>query len=109
MEVLAMVNHFQEQQTMLRWCNSDQQLADGLTKSSAQDKLRKFLMSGQKWNLHFDEEFVSAKKRRKIEQDKSEDAGFSDLSCGLNFSNVNLFRQRILGYAKLPPFLTMSC
>ena len=78
LEVLAMVNHFQKQQTVLRWCNSDQQLADGLTKSAAQDKLRKFLMTGQKWSLHFDEEFVSAKKRRKLEQ--SEDIEFSDLS-----------------------------
>ena len=78
LEVLAMVNHFQKQQTVLRWCNSDQQLADGLTKSAAQDKLRKFLMTGQKWSLHFDEEFVSAKKRRKLEQ--SEDVEFSDLS-----------------------------
>jgi hypothetical protein len=80
LEVLAMVNQFEKQQTVLRWCNSDQQLADGLTKSTAQDKLRKFLMIGQKWNLHFDEEFVSAKKRRKIDQDDAERIEFSHLS-----------------------------
>eukprot|EP00435_Cladocopium_sp_Y103_P011911 s1821_g3.t1 len=74
LEVLAMVNHFNNQQTILRWCNSDQQLADGLTKSSAQDKLRKFFMMGQKWNLHFDEEFISAKKRRKLNE-PAEDIG----------------------------------
>ena len=37
-------------------------------------------MTGQKWNLHFDEEFVSAKKRRKIDQEDAERAEFSDLS-----------------------------
>ena len=80
LEVLAMVKHFEKQKTVLRWCNSDQQLADGLTKSAAQDKLKRFLMTGQKWNLHFDEEFVSAKKRRKIDQEDAERAEFSDLS-----------------------------
>ena len=28
LEVLAMVKHFEKQKTVLRWCNSDQQLAD---------------------------------------------------------------------------------
>ena len=53
-----------EQGTILRWCNSDQQLSDGLTKIKAQDKISKFLGNGQRWNLVFDEKFTAAKKLR---------------------------------------------
>ena len=43
--------------------NSAAQLADGMTKVSAQDRIRQFLERGQIWNLAFDKEFISAKKR----------------------------------------------
>ena len=39
LELMAIVEHMEQQGTELRWCNSDQQLADGLTKASAQERL----------------------------------------------------------------------
>ena len=46
----------------LRWCNSDQQLADGMTKISAQDRTAQFLKNHQRWNLLYDETFTAAQK-----------------------------------------------
>ena len=65
LELLGLVQHLSAQKTELRWCNSDAQLADGLTKTSAQDRIKRFLVSGQMWNLKYDENFVSAKKVKK--------------------------------------------
>ena len=65
LELLGLVQHMIEQKTELHWCNSDAQLADGLTKTSAQDRIKRFLVSGQMWNLKYDENFVSAKKIKK--------------------------------------------
>ena len=62
LEVLGLSQHLVEQSTILRWCNSDQQLSDGMTKMSAQDKVANFLRRGQVWNLLFDESFTAAKK-----------------------------------------------
>eukprot|EP00435_Cladocopium_sp_Y103_P048347 s363_g14.t1 len=62
LEVLGLSQHLLEQGTILRWCNSDQQLSDGMTKIGAQDKIARFLNNGQKWNLVFDEKFTAAKK-----------------------------------------------
>ena len=61
---MAIVEHLERQSTTLRWCNSDQQLSDGLTKTGAQDKVAKFLNNGQRWNLVFDEKFTAAKRLR---------------------------------------------
>eukprot|EP00435_Cladocopium_sp_Y103_P068282 s815_g31.t1 len=72
LELMAIVEHLERQGTELRWCNSDQQLADGLTKASAQDRLRKFLLTGQLWSLAYDESFASAKKKRKLDQMRGE-------------------------------------
>ena len=46
---------------MLR-CDSDRQLADGLTKSAKQDVIKNFLVTGI-WKLRVDGAFISAKKR----------------------------------------------
>eukprot|EP00435_Cladocopium_sp_Y103_P076093 s5_g76.t1 len=62
LEVLGLSQHLLEQGTILRWCNSDQQLSDGMTKIGAQDTIARFLNNGQKWNLVFDEKFTAAKK-----------------------------------------------
>ena len=48
----------------MRCCDSDAQLADGLTKLSALDRVRKFLQAGQLWSLVHDDKFVSAKKKK---------------------------------------------
>ena len=63
LEVLGLIENLQRQETTLRWVNSAAQLADGMTKVSAQDRIRQFLEKGQIWNLAFDKEFISAKKR----------------------------------------------
>ena len=62
LEVMGLSQHLVEQETILRWCNSDQQLSDGMTKISAAEKVSKFVRSGQRWNLLFDESFTAAKK-----------------------------------------------
>ena len=64
LELLGLVQNMEKQGTELRWVNSDAQLADGMTKISAQDRIRKFLEEDQYWNLIHDEMFVAAKKRR---------------------------------------------
>lgn len=86
LELMGLVQHIEEQKTKLRWCNSDQQLADGLTKASAQDRLKQFLLKGQRWNLRYDEEFVSAKKTRKRireEEDAADDVSWIEFLQGL--------------------------
>ena len=55
----------------MEWCDSDHQLADGLTKSSKQDSLKKFLTAGT-WKLRHPGAFMSARRRRALEQ--TEDA-----------------------------------
>lgn len=72
LEVLGLSQHIEEQGTIVKWCNSDQQLSDGMTKISAQDKIDKFLEEGQRWNIVYDvydETFTSA-KRMKIQSAK---------------------------------------
>ena len=88
LEVLGLSQHLVDQSTILRWCNSDQQLADGMTKVSAQDKITKFLSSGQRWNLVYDSTFTAAKRLRaagplplKAEVDSLKDPSFTDLLC----------------------------
>eukprot|EP00435_Cladocopium_sp_Y103_P024092 s1073_g5.t2 len=62
LEVMGLSQHLVEQGTTLRWCNSDQQLADGMTKISAQDRISNFIKGNQRWNLLYDESFTAAKK-----------------------------------------------
>ena len=62
LELLHLTQNMDRQETILRWCNSDAQLADGMTKLQAQDRIRKFLTDDQVWNLHYDENFTSAKR-----------------------------------------------
>ena len=64
LEILALVQNMKLQATELRWCNSDMQLADGLTKVGAQDRMRRFLEEGQQWNVVYDPKFIAAKKLR---------------------------------------------
>ena len=65
LELQALSQHIQEQETTLLWCDSDHQLADGMTKSQKQDCIKKLLLSGV-WRLRFDDAFISAKKRRNM-------------------------------------------
>ena len=62
LEVLDLSQHLVEQGTILRWCSSDQEFAHGMTKILAQDRLKQFLKSNQRWNLLYDGTFTAVKK-----------------------------------------------
>ena len=66
LELMRVSENLAAQQTHLNWCDSDHQLADGLTKASKQDALKKFLSSGV-WRLRHPGAFMSAKRRRALE------------------------------------------
>ena len=66
-ELLAIRENMVRQDTSLLWVSSEAQLADGLTKSAAQDQFRLFMLRGQCWNVKYDPQFVAAKKKPKIE------------------------------------------
>ena len=72
-ELLSLVQQMDLQKTELRWCNGDAQLADGLTKVQAQDRLRRFLEKGQRWNIVYDDTFTAAKKLKGRLKSTSED------------------------------------
>ena len=54
---------------MMRWCNSHQQLADGVTKSAAKTKLAMELRRGAHC-LRYDPEYVASKKVKQEDKDK---------------------------------------
>ena len=62
-ECLAIRNRTKHAGVKLRWVDSDQELADGLTKMHAYDQLLRALQLN-KWSIVFDERFVSAKRKR---------------------------------------------
>ena len=64
LELLALQDSMGRNSTQLLWVSSDAQLSDGLTKSSAQDAFKAFMMKGQRWNVRFDPGFVAAKKKK---------------------------------------------
>lgn len=65
--------------TERRWCHSHAQLADAFTKSqrSAIHVLRSFLRKGY-WKLGHDEFFLSARKRRTLNKDVSDETTGED-------------------------------
>ncbi|CAE7794276.1 RE2 [Symbiodinium sp. CCMP2592] len=66
LELMGISENLQSQGTILNWCDSDHQLADGLTKSAKQDVLKKFLLQGR-WRLRHPGAFMSAKRRRVLD------------------------------------------
>ncbi|CAE7725645.1 RE2 [Symbiodinium sp. CCMP2592] len=66
LELMGISENLQSQGTILNWCDSDHQLADGLTKSAKQDVLQKFLLQGH-WRLRHPGAFMSAKRRRVLD------------------------------------------
>ena len=68
LELAALQQHISEQGTLVLWCDSDRQLADGLTKSSKQEVIKSFLITGS-WRLRMDGAFISAKKRRSMDKE----------------------------------------
>ena len=67
LELAALQQHISQQGTLVLWCDSDRQLADGLTKSSKQEVIKSFLITGT-WRLRMDGAFISAKKRKSMEK-----------------------------------------
>ena len=79
LELTGISDNLKLQATELGWCDSDHQLADGLTKASKQDALKKFLIQGH-WRLRHPGAFMSAKKRRSLEASKGASSSF-ETSC----------------------------
>ena len=65
LELMSVAENLRLQNTPLLWVSSDAQLADGLTKSAAQEVIKNFLMRNQTWNVKFDPQFVASKKKPK--------------------------------------------
>ena len=63
-EVLSIKERALATNTTIRWTDSDQQLADGLSKNQTYDQLLSIFQKGR-LSLVFDPEFVSAKKKRR--------------------------------------------
>ena len=86
LELISLSQHLEAHKTTLLWCDSNHQLADGLTKSSKQDVLKRFLAQGT-WRIRYDGAFISAKRRAcmlKMESQEgeyAEDATFLQM-CG---------------------------
>ena len=80
LEVLSLTQNLDQQGTVLRWCNSDMQLADGMTKIGAQDRMRRFLQQGQEWNVVYDPTFTAAKKLRSRATPEPAEADLRDTS-----------------------------
>ncbi|CAE7443334.1 RE1 [Symbiodinium sp. CCMP2592] len=70
LDLMGVSDQLKAQGTLLEWCDSDHQLADGLTKSSKQDSLRKFLTQGT-WRLRLPGAFMSARRRRALENEQA--------------------------------------
>ena len=68
---MAIRQQVRDQAIKVRWTNSDQQIADGLTKMAARPRLIQWLRSGHLCLQH-DPDFVSAKKIRRALADKIE-------------------------------------
>ena len=66
LELMGINENLRNQKTELCWCDSDHQVADGLTKSAKQDIVKKFLLQGH-WRLRHPGAFMSAKRRRALD------------------------------------------
>eukprot|EP00439_Symbiodinium_sp_Y106_P061014 s615_g9.t1 len=63
LELMSVSQHLVEQRTLLQWCDSDHQAADGMTMSQKQDVVKKLVATGR-WKFRLDGAFISAKKRK---------------------------------------------
>ena len=72
LELLSIRENMTKANARLLWVSSDAQLADGLTKASAADLMKTFMMKGQLWNVKYDPGFVAAKKKRRLNPESQE-------------------------------------
>lgn len=70
-EVAIVAERVSEMKATWKWVNSDQQVADGLTKPSAKEKFDNVLHRGNH-RLLFDPQFTAAKKISKMEKEEQE-------------------------------------
>ena len=70
LDLMGVADQLKAQGTLLEWCDSDHQLADGLTKGSKQDSLKKFLTQGV-WRLRLPGAFMSARRRRALQNEQA--------------------------------------
>ena len=72
-EIQICVERMQAAGGALRWCNSHQQLADGMTKASARSKLAHELQRGVHC-LRYDPEYTASKKVKQADKEIEQDA-----------------------------------
>eukprot|EP00959_Pyramimonas_sp_CCMP1952_P303163 6343568-Pyramimonas_sp.AAC.1 len=72
LELMAFERCIEETGLIVRWCHSEANLSDSLTKASAYGPIELYMRSGS-WVLVYDEEQLSAKKRK--ETNKNDFAG----------------------------------
>ena len=76
--------------TMMRWVNGTEQLADSLTKASSRRVMHQFLAGSQYWKLVFDEKFTAGRKIKKrdlLEKLRSAEVSFVSLVRKLAVEN----------------------
>ena len=78
LEVVAIREQVQQQEVRTYWTNSDQQVADGLTKLAARARLVDWIRGGE-INLRHDPSFTSAKKVRQQQRQSEDQDGPADL------------------------------
>ncbi|CAE7233152.1 GIP [Symbiodinium necroappetens] len=81
LELMAVVESIGLMNTSLLWVSSEAQLADGLTKSQAQDYIRGFLQGLQMWTVKYDPDFVAAKKKKEKKKRLEHREDASAASC----------------------------
>ena len=63
LELLAYVRNTHSNNTATRWVHSEANVADGLTKSAATKIISEFMLTSE-WSLVYDDQLMSAKKRK---------------------------------------------
>jgi len=69
-ELLGIKERLEQAGVQPRWVDSDQELADGLTKPWRFDQLVRALGLGR-WSVFFDPEFVSARRKRQLRHQRN--------------------------------------
>ena len=74
-EIICIQEELERQEAKVRWVSSEMMLADGLTKIGARQSMVEKLASG-KICLHFDPNFLAAKKKTPAERQKASDRAY---------------------------------
>ena len=74
-ELFALKESQRRTDLIVRWVNSDAQLANTLTKKGEEHQISKFLALGQRWRIVYDPSMFSAKERKKRGMDSLQNHG----------------------------------